>query len=996
MREENLAWVARACAVVALVVGAVVFCGWIFAIEWLQNPIPGYVGMKCNTALSILALALGVLLMTGGATRRRPAAVLAGWVILLVGVTAIEALTGGEFGVDTLLAVELPGTPGTAHPGQMAPPTMVALLAGAFALALFAWGRGRAVARRLAGADAVFGLLVLLGYTFHARQLYAAGFSTNVAVMTGAAFLFLGTSLLLLDPPPLLRSPYAGGVLFRRMLPVVLLAPWLIGWASLHGAEAGLYDFGIDQVICIAPLMVLFMVVLVLVADSLDRSDAERARKAAEIDGWNRELEGRVAERTAELDKANRSLRRLNRDLEMLRRCNRSLVHATDEHGLLHTICELAVNLGGYSLAWVGFAENDEHKTVRRAARSGPAAAYLDEISVSWTENDPFGRGPTGRAIRENKPFIGRQDGGANSEFEPWQQAAARYGIRTSLALPLRSAEGVFGALALHSSDPEAFDQREIDLFQELADDLAYGITTLRARRQIARSEEAVVAERHKLNTILDMLPCYIALVARDHRVIYANREFQSRFGTRNGRRCFEMLYGRSSPCQPCPTFSVFETGTPLNREWTDCSGRSYEVCDFPFTDTDGAGLILEMGVDVTAKKRMESELSLNERRYRSLVTATARVVWMTGPDGQVDDMPMWRDLTGQTREQVRGWGWLDAVIPGDRERVAAAWNAARAQGRLYDVEYRIRHADGRCFDLAVRGVPVLNDDGAVREWIGTCTDITERKIAEQEIRQLNTELEERVRQRTAELESSNKDLEAFTYSVSHDLRAPLRHLDGFSRLLLEDYGPHLEPGAVQHLTRIRDAAGRLGQLVDDLLQFSRLGRHPLQPQITGLAAVVREVIAELAPETEGRNLQWRISELPFVECDAALVKQVFANLLANAVKFTRPRAPAVIEIGHQLRDGEPVLFVRDNGVGFSMKYAAKLFGVFQRLHRPEDFEGTGVGLATVQRIVQKHGGRIWAEAELDHGAVFYFTLNPSPGGTTLTATETTKERLAV
>jgi signal transduction histidine kinase len=249
---------------------------------------------------------------------------------------------------------------------------------------------------------------------------------------------------------------------------------------------------------------------------------------------------------------------------------------------------------------------------------------------------------------------------------------------------------------------------------------------------------------------------------------------------------------------------------------------------------------------------------------------------------------------------------------------------------------------------------------------------------SQQEVLTLNADLERRVEERTAELQATNKELEAFTYSVSHDLRAPLRHISGFTKILSEDFGPSLPAEAQRQLQRIEQSAHRMGQLVDELLNLTRVGRQSLTMQVTGLDSIVKDVRNTLAPETEGRQVEWKVGELPFVECDPTLIRQVFQNLLTNALKYSRPRSPAVIEIGKMEKDGQIVIFVRDNGVGFSMKYADKLFGVFQRLHRAEDFEGTGVGLATVHRIVQKHGGRVWAEAELDKGATFYFTLGGS------------------
>jgi len=249
--------------------------------------------------------------------------------------------------------------------------------------------------------------------------------------------------------------------------------------------------------------------------------------------------------------------------------------------------------------------------------------------------------------------------------------------------------------------------------------------------------------------------------------------------------------------------------------------------------------------------------------------------------------------------------------------------------------------------------------------------DITTRKRTEGEMQALNRVLQ----QRTVELTAVNKELEAFSYSVSHDLRAPLRHIDGFSKLLVEQHIAALPEEAREYITLIRESTTEMGQLVDDLLNLARVGRAELSLELTGLNSVVEGVVGEIKRNTTQREIEWKVQKLPFVECDPGLIRQVFANLLSNSVKFTRQREQALIEVGSTEHDGQPIIFVRDNGVGFSMKHADKLFRVFQRLHRQEDFEGTGVGLATIQRIIQKHGGRVWAESELNQGATFYFSL---------------------
>jgi light-regulated signal transduction histidine kinase (bacteriophytochrome) len=262
--------------------------------------------------------------------------------------------------------------------------------------------------------------------------------------------------------------------------------------------------------------------------------------------------------------------------------------------------------------------------------------------------------------------------------------------------------------------------------------------------------------------------------------------------------------------------------------------------------------------------------------------------------------------------------------------------------------------------------------------------DITERQKAQEALEEQTAalhqqaqELEQRVRQRTAALSSVNQELEAFTYSVAHDLRAPIRHIVAFAGILQEDFGPALPPEAQSYLENIRRSSANMSRLVEDLLNLARVRRQEVQRMPVPLRELVDQVISESGRETSGRDIKWVIGELPIIEGDASLMKQVLVNLVSNAVKYTRPKPHARIEIGTREEPGETVVFVRDNGVGFDMKYADKLFGVFQRLHRTEEFEGTGVGLAIVERVIHKHAGRVWAEATPGQGATFSFTVQP-------------------
>lgn len=300
--------------------------------------------------------------------------------------------------------------------------------------------------------------------------------------------------------------------------------------------------------------------------------------------------------------------------------------------------------------------------------------------------------------------------------------------------------------------------------------------------------------------------------------------------------------------------------------------------------------------------------------------------------------------------------------------------------GSLWNYDTGVRRPDrAEPVWLLCNAYPIRDENGNILRVVVTFTDVTEHRRTENEIHKLNAELEQRVAERTEKFEAANKELEAFAYSVSHDLRAPLRAIDGFSRKVVTNYADKLDDEGRRQLQVVRNEAQRMGQLIDDLLSFSRMGRHEIAVKPLDMDALVRGVADELRLAEPERSIEFAFAPLPQAPGDLALLRQVWANLLGNAVKFTRHRPMAHIEVGGRTEGGEAIYWVKDNGAGFDMRYADKLFGVFQRLHRQDEFEGTGVGLAVAQRILHRHNGRIRGEGKPDAGAVFTFTLPLTP-----------------
>ncbi len=528
------------------------------------------------------------------------------------------------------------------------------------------------------------------------------------------------------------------------------------------------------------------------------------------------------------------------------------------------------------------------------------------------------------------------------------------------------------GVLKHHAEAAVEISRENIDLTERIA--------------ERSRAEQVLRESESRYRGLFDGVPVGLVRTTAEGRFLDANPALVEMFGFPNREALFAVnmndLYVNPQERQRALALadrvgSVSGLDLQFRRKdgtciWVRVNGRAVR-------DTSGQVLHYEGAMlDITDRRRAEEArhqlAAIVESSDDAIIGKTLEGVILSWNSGA-------ERIYGYPAEEVVGRP-ISFLVPSDRmeELPEILDRINRGEGIEHYETVRVRK-DGRRVDVALTISPIRN---AVGKTVGASTiarDITERKQAENAIHALNRELEERVHQRTTQLEEANKELEAFAYTVAHDLRAPLITIGGFSQVLLEDYASALPGEAQRLLHQVAQNTRRMGHLIDELLTFSRLNRQPVNEQPVTPSDVARQVLAELNGAQAERHATVVIGTLPACRADPVLLKQVFVNLLSNALKFTRHRQDATIEVGWRHDPDDPghcTYFVKDNGVGFDMQYVDKLFRVFQRLHRAEDFEGTGVGLAIVQRIVRRHGGRVWAEGELGKGATFYFTLTRS------------------
>jgi PAS domain S-box-containing protein len=911
-------------AAVAISLSFLCFAGWLTGTDTLTSLIPGAVQMKINTAVCILLCGVGLLILTfpTGAGLERAARVMGALAVGVGAATLAEYVFDWQLGIDEFLGRDSNSTFGVFR-GRMSPFSAVDFMILGFAVAGLRTRLLDRAARIAACLALAIGLVSLLGYLWHAGDLTTDRWLPPIAINTDLCFIAIAVGVLLVrrraaDDKVRARIVLAG-VEFRILAGFGAAVSLLVLGGSFTYRTGEELAFSVEWI-----------------------SHTQQVRtELSEIFGT---LAGANVAARDYLGTADNSRLQEYQGLVAAAR-----THLADLLGLVSdnpAQRDNALQLG--RLVEKQLTSLDQAMTAFNAYGLRAARAVL---TVSRSEH-----GNTQVAAA-----VAQMDAIERQLMKSREARAARFRLTTltSLLLTVAAAIGLFIAL-FRGVHQEMLARRAAE--EALRDSDRYN-------RSIIESSPDCVSVLTTGAHITQMTPQGLRLMGIDDFAAVAGLDWCT-FWNGDDQAAARDAIAAARTGQPGRFSAVTErAGT---RKWWD-------VIVTPILSEDGAAeRLLAVARDISEVKRSESNLLAANRFLDSLIDSLPVMVVVTDAKSlrflRINRLV--EELLGVTASQMIGKTAHELLQPEEAALTRSSDQEALTHGRLVEIPERTIVTRAGTRVLNTKKVAVYDESGSAQYLLAISTDITANKLSEQAIRELNSQLEAKA----AQLESSNKELESFSYSVSHDLRAPLRAIDGFAEILEEDYTDKLDAEALRYLTVIRDNSKRMGLLIDDLLAFSRLGRQAVTKDEVNIDALVREVVDEVLQIGSLRAAraavpQIEVGSLPAAYGDRALLRQVWTNLISNAVKYSGKSPRPHIQIGGFEDASETQYFVRDNGVGFSMAYVEKLFGVFQRLHRTDEFAGTGVGLAIVQRVVKRHGGRVWAQGKVNDGAVFSFAL---------------------
>ena len=948
---------ARTAGAAVILVSGLAIAGWGLDIDAFKSVIPGLTAMNPGgTALAFLLAGISLWIQSVPSGRRLKvlAMACAGGVVLLALLRLGGYLLAWDGGPDQMLfraKLDLEGLR-TAHPNRMAPNTAAALLLVGLALLILeasSWAGVLAV-QSLALSTAFIALLSIIGYTYSALSLAGIEQFIPMALNTAVLLALMSGGILCARPDrgvmAVLSSAGAGGVMARRLLPAVIFIPPVVGLVCWLGRQQGAQVQVIGLSLFVLANIVIFTALIWWNAASLDRMDGERRRAERRL-GFQYTAT-RVLAESPRLDAA--------------------------VPRMLQAICESL----GWDVGVIWWVDPQASVLVCGDLWHSPSLRADEYAALCRESTFAPGIGLPGRVWASGEP-VWIADVTKHSNF-PRASVAARAGLHGAFGFPIVVGSDILGVIEVASGEIQQPDEELLRTLAAIGSQIGQFVK----RKQ---AEESVHRERYLLDTLMDTVPDTIYFKDVEGRFIRVNKAQATRFGLSDpaeavGKTDFDFFTEEHARQAWDDERAVMETDHPViakeERETWD-GGRVTWVSTtkLPLRDEDGS-IVGTFGIsrDITAGKRAEEALRQGEERFRSLIEATVAIVWNTPASGEFEtEQPGWTAYTGQTFDQCKGWGWLEAVHPDDRPNTARVWSAAIAASSLYQVEHRLRRHDGEYRYMLVRAVPILSKGGRVREWIGVHSDIDAEKQAEAAMREAKEAAEAATRTKSE-----------FLANMSHEIRTPLNGIIGMTELALDT---ELTAEQREYLGMVKLSADHLLTVINDILDFSKIeaGKLDLEHVEFDLRDTLDDTVATLALRAHNKGLELADHIAPEVpdalSGDPHRLRQVIVNLIGNAIKFTE-RGEVVLRVDVQSRTEQEICLhfaVRDTGIGISPGQQQKVFKAFSQADTSTSrkFGGTGLGLAISARLVQMMGGTIWLESQVDQGSTFHFTARFGP-----------------